>query len=78
MRDENQLMTKQKKSENSKKHLTNQGKCGIIHTVRNEANNKVSKVLKKKFEKTSKKYLTNASKYDIMQTVKRAKQNLIN
>lgn len=27
-------------------------KYDIIHTVRNEANNKVSKVLKKKIEKT--------------------------
>lgn len=41
-----------KDSENSKKFLTMSSKYDIIHTVRNEANNKVSKVLKKKIEKT--------------------------
>ena len=70
------LDNKTKKSENSKKFLTNKQRHGIIHTVRNEASNKVSKVLKKKFEKTSKKFLTNASKYAIIHTVKRNKKLL--
>ena len=45
------LIEMQKILENSKKFLTNDFEFGIIHTVRNETSNKVSKFLEKGFKK---------------------------
>ena len=65
-----------KDSENSKKFLTMSSKYDIIHTVRNEASNKVSGILEKRFKKeletNLKKFLTNASEYDIIRTVRKS------
>ena len=40
-------------SKTSKKFLTKYGRYGIIHIVRNEASNKVSKINLKKLQKSS-------------------------